>query len=351
MASTTVSIFGLAAKSAVMTALVFAVRHFSGNELYCNPQCAIQLVLDKDAEALAKHPYWKDLRPDGSCAGSLDAYISNQNKPDERVIMDAFVTFWTSLGVLLLVTQSVKGAYNIWKGSAKLGASLASAIASAVFGVFSATIFLMHTHFNVDITHLGGGIVHHALAHITGINDKQGSVSEGYLIFGACNRFLYIAALYTLVTRNARFKQCFNPYVLIGLLQVQTFIAVRQVGKNHPVYHDMAKDGATPAMLSALPYTTEWRAYKHCITHHDNGLSFSGDFFLDPFWDAFLYAFSFLHNDVFKIQLGSTAHHVFSCAGDAAMGLMGVGLIYTGLHIASWFVPAPMEGDKKVKVK
>ena len=329
----------VAAKSALMSAAVFAVRNYSGNDLYCNPHCAIQLMAESDAAGLARHPYWKDLHHDSSCAGRNEEYIANQNKTTERQLMDWLVAFWTGLGVLLIAKEALSGLLKIRKGTTSLRVAGASALVSVIFGVFSATIFLMHTHYNVDITHLGGGIVHHALAHYTGINDKQGSVSEGYLIFGFFNRVFYATTLYALVTRDARLKECFSPLVLVGLLQVQAMIALRQVGKNHPVYHDMAKDGATPAMLAALPYTTEWRAFKHCITHHDNGLSFSGDFFLDPFWDLFLYAQSFLHNDVLRLQLGSTAHHVFSAAADAAMGAMGAGLLYVLLRVASWFVP------------
>jgi len=327
----------LGAKSVI----VILVRQFF-NELYCSPQCAISLMEKNDPAALQRHPYWKDLRHDGSCAGKLDKYIANQLTQTERSYMDAFVKFWLVTGICFLVYEFIRGVRKmVFSRNLSLSSALSSSIVSTVFGVFSATIFLMHTHFNVDITHLGGGIVHHAMGadpRFVGINDKNASVSEGYLVFGALNRVFYMWILWLLVARDKRLKKCFSPLVLIGLLQVQTWIAVKQVGKNHVVYHDMTKNGPTEAMNNAWPYTTEWRAYKHCITHHDNGLSFSGDFFLDPFWDLFLYAFSWAHNDLLKIPLGSTAHFVFGGLGDVAMGIMTTAILFCFLHVGSWFI-------------
>jgi len=332
-----------------MSALVIGLRHFY-HPLYCSPHCGVRLVAENDPAAYARHPYWKDLAADDSCTGSnLATYLTRQGLSSERMIMDAFVLIWTLLGMYFLLREGIKGCRQIMAGNLSLSSATSSAIVSSVFGVFSATMFLMHTHFNTDITHLGGGLVHHALPQHVGIDDKNKSVSEGYLIFGAFNRIVYSAALYLLVKRSPRLSQCFNPWVLVGLLQIQTYIAVRNVGQSHPIYHEMAKNGATPAMLSSLPYTREWRAFKHCITHHDTGLSFSGDFFLDPFWDAFLFAFSFLHNQVFKIQLGSWAHHAFSAAGDAAMSLMSVCLIAILLHVGTWFV-VPASGKVKSRL-
>jgi hypothetical protein len=329
--------------------VLLLVRRF-GNELYCSPQCAISLMEKNDHAALQRHPYWKDLKPDGSCgSASMDKYVSNQLTQTERKYMDAFVKFWLVTGICFLVYEFIQGLRKVTLSrNLSLSSALSSSVVSSVFGVFSATIFLMHTHFNVDITHLGGGIVHHAMGadpRFVGINDKNASVSEGYLVFGALNRFFYMWVLWALVARDERLKKCFSPLVLIGLLQIQTWVAVKQVGKNHVVYHEMSKHGSTNAMNNAWPYTMEWRAYKHCITHHDNGLSFSGDFFLDPFWDLFLYAFSWVHNDLLKIPLGSTAHFVFSGLGDVVMGVMTTTLLYCFLHIGSWFVTT----DDKVK--
>lgn len=340
------------AKSAIMSGLVIGLRHVY-SELYCNPHCAIRLVAESDPGAFSRHPYWKDLKDDGSCSGAkLDSYVERQGMSSERVIMDTLVSFWTVLGTLLLLRAALQGFRKVASGTLSFSSAASSAIVSCVFGVFSATIFLMHTHFNTDITHLGGGIVHHALSQSMGIDDKRGSVSEGYLIFGMFNRLVYSSALYLLVARSTHLSQYLDPWVLVGLLQVQAYIAVRTVGQNHPVYHEMTKNGPSPAMMVALPYTSEWRAFKHCITHHDDGLSFSGDFFLDPFWDMFLYAFAYLHNVVFRLQLGSWGHHVFSCAGDVAMGAMSIGLIYLLLHVAAWFVvpstPSPLSAKDKL---
>ena len=60
---------------------------------------------------------------------------------------------------------------------------------------------------------------------------------------------------------------------------------------------------ATKEMAGAWPYTDDYRAYKHCIVHHDTGESFAGDPVLDPLFDWQLHAFGNLHNNVLGLKL------------------------------------------------
>jgi len=318
-------------KSLFLLAAFVITRRYS--PLYCSPHCAMRLVNESDPAAYSNHPYWKDLQYDDSCAGdSLKEYVEHQNNNNERVWMDGSVNTWTFLGACLVL-------YSMVRGSFQLRAILAGLV-SAVFALMGATVVLMHTHFEVDITFLSGGILHHAISDMTGINDKNNSVTEGYLYCGTLNQLFYTATIYFLITRDKRLKKYYNPILAIGLLQLLILLAFKTVGKMHPVYHEMAANGSTPELENAWPYTPAWRAYMHCIVHHSSGLSFSGDPFLDPIYDTFLYIFAFLHNQVFKISLGSALHFAFSTVADMVMGIMGVLIMYSILHIGAFFIPS-----------
>lgn len=310
----------------------------------------MRLVKESDPLAYGRHPYWSGLDYGHECGGDdLKTYVVNQGTANgERQIMDTLVMLWTATGGLMVM-------YSLLKRRTLSVSGLVTVAASVLISLLAATTLLMHTHFNVDITMMAGGIMHHAFDKVPGINDAGGSVTEGYLLNGAFNRVFYVAALYLLVTRDSRLKGVFDPYLLIGLFQLFMWVALKQVGRNHPIYHEWAKDGATPEMMSALPYTSMWRAYKHCIVHHDNGLSFSGDFFLDPLYDAYLYAFAYIHNTLLRIPLGSAAHYVVSTASDAFMSVLNVFLLYVALRAGSLVIPHyssfVLEGEDNNKKK
>jgi len=220
-----------------------------------------------------------------------------------------------------------------------------------IVAYFAGIIVLMHTHFEADITFLCGGILHHARADKPGIDYKNNSVTEGYLYCGGLNRYLYALVLYWLISRDKRLKKYYNPWVAMGLMQLFVLFALTVVGKNHPLYHALAINGSTPEMDNAWPYTFAWQAYRHVIVHHDNGLSFSGDVFLDPIWDGFLYTFAFVHNTMFKIQLGSVAHFIVSTVGDIMMGLLSTGIIYILLHLGVSVMPKASPDKKTLQKK
>jgi hypothetical protein len=310
----------------------FAI-HRTYNSLYSSPQCAMRLVNESDPGAYSRHPYWKDLTYDNSCAGeAMDRYIKNQYYNDERWYMDTLVNMWTGAGAFLVLCTL----FRVRDISIK---AVFTGLAIIIFAYFGATVILMHTHFEIDITMMGGGILHHARAEKPGIDFKSGSVTEGYLYCGSLNRLFYTLISYWLITRDSRLKKYYNAWFAIGLLQLILLAELTVVGKMHPVYHAMAINGSTPEMDNAWPYTKPWLAYMHCIVHHDSGLSFSGDVFLDPVWDTFLYVFAFFHNNLFNITLGSYAHVIANTIADMAMSVVGVAIIYSLLQLGVFLIP------------
>ena len=325
------------AKSVAMMGAFSALRGFV-DPLYANPQCALRLVNESDPQAYAIHPFWNGLTYDDSCAGQrLDAYVSNQSSKVEAFWQVTLTKMWTCLGLLGIVWQICTRVLP--KGIAGVGRSLPGGLVSCALSFAAGTVVLMHSHFEQDVTFMTGAIIHHAFADKPGLDEKGGSVSQGYLICGMLNRAFYSLVLYALIRSNKRLRAALNPVVMVGGVQVFIWVAVTTVKKKHPIYHEMVNNGTyVEAMESAWPYSLEWRAYYHAVVHHRSGESFSGDLFLDPVYDAQLYGHAFLHNDVLGITMGSGAHYVFSTIADMVMGGVGILVLFVYLHIGAFAV-------------
>jgi hypothetical protein len=325
------SVFAGALLKSSMVMSMFSLLRTYVDPMYSHPQCALRCVNETDPIAYSKHPYWKDLVYDETCAGdNLQRWIDHQtlgNQIDERYLTDCVLTFFNYVVAPVMILYGLYQIFTASKNSfLKMGKKTAF---SLVIGIIGSTILLMHTHFNVDIIYLTGGIHHHAVADAPAINFKANTITEGYVLCGTFNRIFYNFCLYFLMKSSPRITSVLSPELMIGLMQITMYLTISQVGQMHPVYHKMSENGSTPAMDNALPYTHEWRAYKHCITHHDNGYSFSGDLFLDPLWDFFLDGIAMMHNQVLKIPFGTPQHYAFSMVADALMGTMGIGLLFT----------------------
>lgn len=346
------AISAAAAVKATIVAGVFLFMRLNVNPLYNNPQCAMRLVNETNPVAYSVHPYWKDLVYDNSCADEkLLSYVDNQTNNGERFYAEIGILFWNVLGAFLLLRELYKSVTASSTASSPFSSADAFVkfawhnIVSAVVCFIGSTLMLMYTHFEVDITFLCGGILHHAFADKPGINNKLGTLTEGYFLCGFFSRAFMVLSLYLLVTRDKHLKKYYSVATMIGMLQLLILAAFTQVGRMHPVYHEMSANGATPAMLNSWPYTTLWRAFKHCITHHDSGYSFSGDLFLDPVHDYYLDAFSYVHNNVFHAELGSFTHLLLSTVSDAVMGIVTIAILYATLYVGTLFLPRPSSPD------
>jgi len=308
----------------------FLLMRYKFDPLYASPQCALRIVNETDPGGYSRHPVWKDMKYDDSCSGdNLLRYLENQSDRTEAILINYLTMAWTTAGLLVVL-------YEIFKSlrTMKLMNVAINVVVSTTIAFMAATVVLMHSHYEVDINFLSGGIVHHAFSEKMGVDYKNGAVAQGYLLCGMVNRFFYSFALYKLIQCSPRLKKYHNSILMFALLQISVHVALSTVGYQHPVYHQMTRE----SMENAWPYTLAWRAYKHVVVHHGNGESFSGDFFLDPVWDAQMYLYGYLHNDVLKLTVGSAAHYTFAVVMDMLMGTIGVAVVYAYLHIGALFL-------------
>jgi hypothetical protein len=316
---------------AILLPILFIRKFF--DPIYCDPQCAIRLVNESDPRAFSVHPYWKDLTYDDSCTPDLlQAYRNGQFSLFEGWLQTNMTMTWNILAIITL-TYLI---FNSLKNGIGVMNAIRISIGCFIVGFFAGTLLMMHTHFEQDITFLTGAIIHHAEESSPAMNLKKSTMSQGYLLCGFVNRFFYSYIIYSFITKSKKLSAAFNPLVIVSLLNLMVWYAVATVKHKHPWYHEVA----TPEMKYAMPYSQESRAYHHVILHHDTGESFSGDPFLDVVFDYQLYAFGFLHNKVFGIQLGSLAHHLFNTVFDCASGLICNIIIFGLLHACAMFMPA-----------
>ena len=325
------------AKSVAVMGALSALREFV-DPLYANPQCALRLVNETDPQAYALHPFWSGLTYDESCAGErLDAYIGNQSSKVEAFWQSTITYAWNLVGFICIAWPICTRVLP--KGIAGVGHGIPGGFVSCLLSFVAGTVVLMHTHFEQDVTFMTGAIIHHAFAEKPGMDEKDQSMSQGYLLCGLLNRGFYSLVLYTLIRSSKRLRAVINPVVMVGGVQLFIWVALSEVKKSHVVYHDMVNNGTyTEAMQNAWPYSSAWRAYYHAVVHHRNGESFSGDLFLDPVYDAQLYGHAFLHNDVLGITMGSQAHFLFSIVADMVMGMVGIIVLFMYLHIGAYAV-------------
>lgn len=295
---------------------------------YANGQCAMRLVNETDPRAYSVHPYWKDLQYDESCAGQTMEYFDAQKTNNFEFVLGSYLQMgWNALSLVTIIYGlsyvKIPTVFN----------SVRNLLGHLIVGFFGGTLIMMHTHFEGDILYLTGAIAHHAFSNVPGIDKATASLAEGYLISGLFNRFLYVfgAAWFS---KSDKKLSSFSPLCIAAILNISLYVAAETVGRNHPKYHEMV----TPEMVNSWPYTQEWRAYKHCIVHHDNGESFSGDPFLDPVFDSLLYLFAYLHNTVFQLQLETLPHYIFVWLFNMLTGGVSLTVLYGIMRLCSLFM-------------
>jgi hypothetical protein len=332
-------------KSTLLMMAFHAMRAFY-DPLYCNIYCGLKLMNTSAPHGYSVHPFWKDLTfSDSACSDTqLQQYISNQNSVGEYQFSWVMTRFYLAASVIVIAYQGYKNRQNL---------SLRMIPIFLFCGYWMANVILMNTHFEQDITFLTGGILHHARASKPALDKKAGTNAQGYVLCGMFNRFFFHYAMYHLFMSDKKILKKFNPYMIISMMNIGSHLALMTVMNNHPLYHKVADGGVTPELLKAWPWTFNWFAYFHVIVHHDKGYSFGGEPLLDPFFDLQLDVGSFLHNTVFKLQLGSPAHYLFVIVWDAFQFIAGMVVIWAAVRVGGYFMkdqkarPEAVEAPKK----
>lgn len=300
------------------------------NDLYCSPVCALRLVYENNYDGYSKHIFYKDINFNlNDCSqDQINKYIYNQENNNERYYVNILANVCTILGVFFVI----KNAIHLMITKTSNIKFILMHLVYILLSSFFAKIILTHTHFSTDVNILTGGIIHHAIDEKFGVTNN--SVTEGFLLNSFFNRILYCYIIYSIISKNDGLNKILSYIPLIGFTQIFLFVMVERVKEMHPIYHEMTKNGVSSNIVNALPYTHEWRAYKHCVIHHNNGLSFSGDLFLDPIYDFYLYLYSYVHNNIITIPVGSPMHYIVSICSEVFTTLIGVVLIYIFIYIA-----------------
>jgi hypothetical protein len=329
-------------KSAILSLVFLGLRTY--DPMYASVDCGLKVMNISDPQGYAGHPYWKELRY-GHCSDEMvDQYVKNQSSSVEYFIGV------TLEGQLYLFISCLVLLYQSWQLVKTRRFSFKLLPVLLFIGFWVANVILYMTHFEQDITYLTGGILHHAGVRGPGVNKKAKTISQGYVLCGIANRFFIHYALYKLLLQDKKLLSRFNIWMVLGMINLAMYFIVAMVSANHPIYHAMAINGSTPEMDNAWPYTRAWRAYAHCITHHQTGYSFGGDLFLDPIWDYQMDAFAWGHNQLFKLEAGSMGSNIFGMLHDSLQNIIGIFVIWIVSRLAALVmddVSAEVEPSKK----
>jgi hypothetical protein len=169
-----------------------------------------------------KHPVWKDISYDDSCAGeALQTYLTNntQNKLENSLVIWSFGCF-TVIGTLAIIYTALK------KLSIPRFSDLMLLSCTSFTSYHAAKLMFMHTHFQQDILYMIGAIIHHAQSKLLGLNKKDGTVAQGYYLCGLVNQAFYTYCLWYFANKTSRGgssskkMKIFNSVLLMSLLQL-----------------------------------------------------------------------------------------------------------------------------------
>jgi len=293
----------------------------------------MKLMNESSPRGYSVHPLWKEIDYGTSCTDAmLTQYVANQSSPWEYFGATLLTRVYFGGSLLVLAVQGFR------RRKAIFSSPITYALALLFIMYWQANVILMQTHFEQDVTFLTGGILHHAKSSKPALDKKIGTASQGYLLCGFYNRLFFLYCTYMIIKKDMRLRSKLDAGMATVMLNIGAFMALSQVFNSHPKYHAVADGGVTPELLKAWPWTFEWHAYYHVIVHHDKGYSFGGEPLLDHWFDFQLDAASFLHNKVFKLQMGTTPHYIFATVLDIFQSVSGMLVIWLALRIASYFL-------------
>lgn len=288
------------------------------DDTYANTECGLQVVQTANPKGYADHPVWRSMRP--SNCEDIDRYVARQSTNHFQKTLGTWSTYvGTTIGVITLL-------HSVFTfGTRHLPRTI-------VVTMIAATIILGTTHFENDILHMNGGMLHHANGP-AGLSGAEGnSLADGLVQNVNLNRVAFSLALLTTpspVPKGA----------LFAAVQLGIDFAVRRTNQTHVFGHSQTNETLREWGDTALPWTQKRRAYSHCLVHHPNGYDMVGDPILDTLWfNPLMDVYGWLHRNIAKGRVDSWAHVLLR---DGFHTVIRAGAMWMLCQVAAYRVNSP----------
>lgn len=320
---------GTAVKSAIIPLALTAIRTRIPN--YADAQCLLRLVNETANEHFSNHVFYKNVKYDESCAGQpLDDYVNmqfNELGQFENKLLKGTLTGAGAIAVVLLLVH-IAQKFN-FRYTLKLLLNQ-----FVVYNSMITVAFLCLCHFEQDITFMLGNIMHHSdISKYSGKSNASfvDSLPNGFCLNTLCNFFWTIWLLCVLTPKIKIWGNSeASRMTVVCQYLVGVAVALYQISQSHPLYHSMMDE---EKFKGAMPFTFEYKAYKHVIVHHGNGDAFASHPILDPIFSVALSTYDTIHNKMLELEINSPQETAVAIAYDWVLSMIVVVVMLASLFL------------------
>jgi len=306
----------------------------SWEPLYMNSTCLMDLVRISAPEHYALHPTWKyyQMASNETCESisgvSIEQYFLNMYQSGTT----EYNIFWGVLGVLSVVSSLIF-LQRLVQGKVT---SIVGVIACAVLSWNQGSLFHLLSHYQNDISHLNGNVMHHSNFSVGGDNAALvNTLPPGLIINFLQNYFTVYMMMW--VTLDYFKLDKWTYLALSSPLIMAKFILQMKI--IHPYIHTQHTS------WYGKPISYFMDDYKgHVLCHHVSGYCLGDSPVYSFFYDAMLY----VHGKVYElgyIRFKSVTHYAANIALDYFLLATVLMFLFITVAVMSPFLPKALQKD------
>lgn len=296
------------------------------NPFYSSPQCLLRLVNETAPDHYKQHIYFRDMTYDDSCAGqNIHDYVHSQYNSVAQTESQIFQGFLALQGIIgfsvalyLLATKPFRQV-------------LKNVIGPSFVIMHACAAVLSFSHVEQDILFTLGNVMHHTdLSKFTDLSNASMAATTpngfSFSCIGTILWFFYAFYHMAPILRKSGYVTITGTD-LVTIISIWVSWAMYSIKFSHPLWHENFSE----EWKDAMPFTHEYKGYKHVTVHHVDGDAFGSHPVLDTVFSYFTKGYNVLHNDTLHLQQGSmeciVLGLVFSVLGSLMVALVSCHLL------------------------
>lgn len=334
---------------------------------YMNAICLLELVQVSSPEHWEKHPIWKYYLKNITDTCESITGMSNSDYFNhiyhsgeiEYKIFWAVTGFATLIAFYVFITRLIDGRIR----------SVIGVMGCAVLAWYQGSLFHVFSHFQNDITHINGNVMHHSSFSVNGDNASLVKTLPPGLLINFLVNFSTVIAIGHYIMSLPRFKKLDKTTYFSIALPVIMVKFVVQMAYIHPYIHTFHKSWYAEVLGSWFKtyFMDEYKG--HVLCHHGSGYCLGkyftcvvnlynllflllGDSHIYSYiYDVYMYIHGLLYKHEF-ITFKSTEHYLFNVLFDYFLIANVYVQFYATIFVTYYFLPKrlqyyPEDEDRK----
>lgn len=310
--------------------------------IYMNSNCLLDLVRISSPEHWDLHPLWKQY------TGNSNATCESiTNVPIDDFFLYTFKTgtyeFTIFYSIVFLHTVYCSFCFLKRLFTGKI-TSVVGVIAGAILAFCHASLLLLFSHYQNDLTHLNGNVMHHSSFTVEGTSNATfvNTLPPGLIINYLLNYLtvylmMYVSLDYFKIDKWAYFSLSSSMIIAKIFLQMKVI---------HPYIHQHAKSWYGPFI--AKYFVDDYTG--HVLCHHVNGYCLGDTPFYSKIYDGMLYA----HAKIYELgyfEFKTPAYYALNIAVDYVLLISIFALLFLTVAVLSPFLQKTAPAAKAEKTK